>query len=599
MTNSEQSTEKNISEQKVKAKTMVAKEGVLPAIKFIQGVLPESAAKFNLLILMESRFNELNRKIASGIISDEDQNLEANKISNDFLTFLDALKEEDFAEKTAEEVAEKPDLRIGKTLYRIPQKMQIGVEVECSVWISFDMETILKEVQQATTDEVRDIRISNVMGVELIPHGSTDAEKTFDILTYDETEQIIEKGLSTNWVFYVKPLKEGKHPLILRISVIELIDGEKLQKTKVLREVVQIIGEAVEVPEDGVKAKEAKGLVVATPKDSGGKGVGAAGGGKAGKTGGMSAMSTIAMAIVGMLLVVSSVFVYKYFNDDNVEDIQDLIEQQEEKKVDKEVMKIPAINLQTITDTTEIIKIIENTVVEKRKKDAIERLTALRDSLSFKKGELNGKIKETEPVEKPESETNPSNNPTNNKPNRSKKKSTKQIDSGSGNPLKTSTPSSTSPETEEPPIVKKKPSIDIVTEIEEPTTSTPPQGDASPSFEEKELKSEYPYHPDCETTEESAKNDCTNTLIDAAIRQALATLEVTKGGGFLSFMITKTGKLRNVRMAQSSSNPEFGQVVRQSISGMPGFAAGRKQLKKEVKIEYDKSGKTWKIEFLK
>lgn len=310
-------TEKSLSDLVNEVKGMIAKDDTLEAIRFVRNHLPENSPKYDLLILLERRYESVVEDVLKGIISADNEMLEKNKVSHNLMDFLNILKEEDFSEDAAtsaaeeertEETAAKPEVRVGKTLYQIPNKMQLQEEVECKVWIAFDLETILQEVEKTDTDAVRDIRISNVMGVELFVHNNSDA---FEISTYDSTEQIIEKGLPTEWTFYVTPLKEGKYPLILRISVIEVVDGEKVHKTKVLREVVQIVTEA-EPLEEGIETKKAEGLVFAAPDDEGnkpkggaigGSGNGSGGAGTGGKKGATGAAGILKAAVMMAMVV--------------------------------------------------------------------------------------------------------------------------------------------------------------------------------------------------------------------------------------------------------------------------------------------------------
>ncbi|RMD98830.1 MAG: hypothetical protein D6816_15685, partial [Bacteroidetes bacterium] len=121
------------------------------------------------------------------------------------------------------------------------------VEVTCVVRLAFSKEELYVGLEKESHDVVKDLRISDVMGVELIDPSENEA---FSIRTYSEQVQFVEKGLPTEWLFYVKPLKAGTYPLILKISVIEIINGVERKRNVVLEEKVQIVAEPVPEAED-------------------------------------------------------------------------------------------------------------------------------------------------------------------------------------------------------------------------------------------------------------------------------------------------------------------------------------------------------------
>jgi protein TonB len=51
----------------------------------------------------------------------------------------------------------------------------------------------------------------------------------------------VEKDLVTEWIFCVTPLKEGQFPLVLKISIIEIINGIERKRNEVLKEQVEIL----------------------------------------------------------------------------------------------------------------------------------------------------------------------------------------------------------------------------------------------------------------------------------------------------------------------------------------------------------------------
>ena len=138
----------------------------------------------------------------------------------------------------------------GGLLYSIPQAMELGQESRCEVRIAFDKASLLKDFDTGKDYAVRDVRISNLMEVELIDPllGGTDA---FQVRTISSAEQFIDPDDYTQWVFYVKAMRAGLHPLVLKVTVIETIGGKERRKEIVLEEQVEVRTEVVEVPPTG------------------------------------------------------------------------------------------------------------------------------------------------------------------------------------------------------------------------------------------------------------------------------------------------------------------------------------------------------------
>lgn len=543
-----------LSELVRKAKGLTAQEGILPTIQFIKKHLPENCPKYDLLILLERRYDKIVEDQVKGILSYERENEELNKTRENLLSYINGLKESDFCESTA---TDEPDLRIGKTMYRIPEKMQINQEAECHIWIAFDLETIVKEVQQEAGDETRDIRISNVMGVELFCHKQGEA---FEITTYNETEQIIEKGLSTEWIFYVKPLKEGKFPLILRIAVIETVDGEKVHKTKVLREVIQIVSEAPEVKPSGVATKEAEGLVFmatedkaaatppsppqsptpATPQSNWRKKIPAMGG---------------VMAIFLGLMVA---FNGGLFDSNQPTEIPpekggsgELTTHRPESVIisppPPPAPLEPKIRIDTAYwlnylklngDTASVNKFLAEFSGSRFEKEAQERLDFLKDSLA--------------------NEGLADNSLSNKKTTTTKNKDTKKNNDK----------------------VATKPTTEVTTSTSTPVKPTPKE--PITSFKNVARK---PVHIRCYRKKASKQESCTEDRIRKEVEDYLSSVGGLKGKGVVSFVIGADGKVTDIKMLKSDNNRLTTEVIK-AIKKLSGFIPGQNQLKVPVKVAY-------------
>jgi TonB family protein len=143
------------------------------------------------------------------------------------------------------------DIYNGEVLYRIPKRMKLGAESECIIRLSFDRKKLLHDFEVQVGDVMKDLRISDVMGVELL---DPNADKAFSITTLNDTVQFMEKDLVTEWIFCVTPLKQGQYPLVLKISIIEIINGIERKRNEVLKEHVEILAEINESTPEFVSA---------------------------------------------------------------------------------------------------------------------------------------------------------------------------------------------------------------------------------------------------------------------------------------------------------------------------------------------------------
>jgi TonB family protein len=227
----------------------VLPEGIDLAIQAIKNYLPSGTDKCNDLILIEARYRELNHHLLQGILSNEDAQIEFNKIRKDLLDFINSLTESHLGKVGPADPQGPPDIYNGEVFYRIPDQMVLNEETKCVVRVAFDRAILLEGIELQHDDVVKDIRISDVMGVELLDPDPTNA---FAVRTFSDTVQFVDKDLSTEWLFYVKPLKAGKFPLILKISVIEIKEGIERKRTVVLEEQVEIF--TAPVPEKGEQA---------------------------------------------------------------------------------------------------------------------------------------------------------------------------------------------------------------------------------------------------------------------------------------------------------------------------------------------------------
>jgi hypothetical protein len=216
-------------------------DSVEEALKYLQKVLSTSSTRFNDYIQIKSRFNSLQRELLLGTISNDEFNKARNNISAALLLFADDIREADLVEDGKPKSGEGP--KRGELLYNIPDVMAIGREEKCTVRIAWVLEQLLRGWEKSEEDVIKNIRISDVMAVELL---NAEFNNPFEIRTLSEKVQFIDQYEFTEWIFYVKPVMEGSYTLALRVSVIEMINDKEYKKDIVLEEEIVVKTEAPE-----------------------------------------------------------------------------------------------------------------------------------------------------------------------------------------------------------------------------------------------------------------------------------------------------------------------------------------------------------------
>lgn len=152
--------------------------------------------------------------------------------------------------------------KMGKVLYHIPGMMQVEKWTRCTIRLAWE-ELLLSEGLKIPVEEqvIESIRLGNVMQVSL--EESRNGEN-FEINALNNTEQFISEDEYTEWLFDVKPHKEGIFTLILRVTLIQIIEGFERKKDIVLERNVKtesFVPAALakfEVAEDGLPSPEIK-----------------------------------------------------------------------------------------------------------------------------------------------------------------------------------------------------------------------------------------------------------------------------------------------------------------------------------------------------
>lgn len=131
----------------------------------------------------------------------------------------------------------QPNKKEGKILYHIPGMMQVDRWTRCTVRLAWE-ELLLKEGLKIPDHEqiIESIRLGNVMQVSL--NEGRDGQN-FDIKFLNNEEQVIFEDDFTEWLFDIKARTIGNFTLILRVTLVQIIEGKERKKDIVLeRDVV-------------------------------------------------------------------------------------------------------------------------------------------------------------------------------------------------------------------------------------------------------------------------------------------------------------------------------------------------------------------------
>lgn len=207
------------------------------AIKALLALLPPGSEKHQTATTLLGKLNDTNKARLRGTISNEALQLAYNQLRSDLLDLIDGLETADFEAAPAGMPEHKSPKR-GEILYRIPDTMPLQRETRCLVRIARNADAIVENI---TLDEHVTLkplsRVSDLMQVELLDPGKDPA---FEVRSISSAEQFVEEAGYTEWFFQVTPLRAGTFPLLIKVSVIELLLGKERKKEIVLEETVQV-----------------------------------------------------------------------------------------------------------------------------------------------------------------------------------------------------------------------------------------------------------------------------------------------------------------------------------------------------------------------
>lgn len=228
-------------------------DDIAAALKTLQEMLSSEKEAYAIVIGLLARLNEANKARLKGTLDNGELNTEYNKIRAAFLELVQNLQEADF--NTAPDAKGEAAPKQGSILYRIPTKMPKDKETKCVVRIALDEGAIVEDITIDEHVQLKELyRVSDTMHAELIdPSGG----KKFQINTISEPIQLIDTEGFTEWWFYVTPLTEGSHPLVLKISIIESVDGQARSKDLVMEETIEVVAEGPVTDAEAAQPKKA------------------------------------------------------------------------------------------------------------------------------------------------------------------------------------------------------------------------------------------------------------------------------------------------------------------------------------------------------
>ncbi|MBV6438777.1 MAG: hypothetical protein DYG98_12280 [Haliscomenobacteraceae bacterium CHB4] len=219
-------------------------ESVEAALEYLEQVLAHDSMRYNDFIQIKSRYNSLQRELLLGVLDHSTYDISRNNISKALLLLAEEITEKDLVPEGGVK-AQEEDKR-GEVLYHVPDLMQLNHEEKCTVRIAFDIEHLKRDWEETPEDVIKSIRVSEIMAVNLL--NVDESDPPFAIRSFSEAVQFVDKDDFTEWIFYVKPLKLGRFPLLLRVSVIEMINNKEYKKDIVLEEEITVQTEEVPPP---------------------------------------------------------------------------------------------------------------------------------------------------------------------------------------------------------------------------------------------------------------------------------------------------------------------------------------------------------------
>lgn len=231
-----------LNDLKVKWQADIVENRLPEVFKALLHKLPQFSVKGNIAIQLSKQYNEIRLSDIKSTVTPDVLRVQANALTDSLLELIKILDPEDFIPPVP---GQKRQNRTGSVLYAIPGQMAVQRDQQCIVRLAFEEQMLLDDFFSSAGTHIRSLRrIDDRMEVELVDPSETGS---FSIRTISSAMQKVERDDYTEWLFFVKPLKAGKFPLYLKVSIILLEDGEKVRKELVLQEYIEVLAELPEI----------------------------------------------------------------------------------------------------------------------------------------------------------------------------------------------------------------------------------------------------------------------------------------------------------------------------------------------------------------
>ncbi len=254
-----------------KLRDLIAEDEVALAMSDLRTALPEGSKTAGVVVALQARQTDLNQRASAGILSTDERRQERAQIVYDLQQIIDGLTEEDFAAPAAPGASADTSDLMGRILYRIPQKMKVGMEKRCIVRLAYEKAVILQNIDYDDNTQDQAIRVARVMEVYLFEPVAA-GDENFAIRTESKARQFLEKGFYTEWIFYAKPLREGSFPLKVRAVVVIKEDGEELTREIPFETTVTVIATEPSPEEAGANLFQTAGYALSFTSSSSSEG---------------------------------------------------------------------------------------------------------------------------------------------------------------------------------------------------------------------------------------------------------------------------------------------------------------------------------------
>ncbi len=185
------------------------------------------------VVMLRSRWDRLYADYHGGLIVYDVFQTDLNKISFSILYLLKQLDHSNRKNRYKEKTSSK-----GRILYDIKKHMPVSLETRCTVRLAHNLSVIIQSFEVSQETIIEEIRVSNIMEVELV---TLSDDKDFKIRSVNSKDQIVDESDYTEWIFWVTPLKLGNHKLLLKVSVIQVIDNVERRKEIVLEKEIEVV----------------------------------------------------------------------------------------------------------------------------------------------------------------------------------------------------------------------------------------------------------------------------------------------------------------------------------------------------------------------